>query len=73
MFYTPNMTLAFLLRRVTTALITLVLASIMVFVAMLFVPGDPVQLILGLNYDPAQYAVLQKQMGLDKPPLERFI
>ncbi len=67
------MTLGFLLRRVLTALITLLLASVMVFFAMLLVPGDPVQLILGLNYDPNQYAVLQQQLGLDKPPLERFI
>ncbi|MEY4532161.1 MAG: hypothetical protein RLZZ156_2884 [Deinococcota bacterium] len=67
------MTLGFLLRRVLTALMTLLLASVMVFFAMLLVPGDPVQLILGLNYDPNQYAVLQKQLGLDKPPLERFL
>ncbi len=66
------MTLAFLLRRVLTAFITVFLASSMVFVALLAVPGDPVQLILGLNYDPNQYAVLQKQLGLDHPPLERF-
>ena len=67
------MTLGFLLRRILTALITLLLASVLVFFAMLLVPGDPVQLILGLNYDPNQYAVLQQQLGLDKPPLERFI
>jgi peptide/nickel transport system permease protein len=66
-------TLGFLLRRVLTALMTLLLASVMVFFAMLLVPGDPVQLILGLNYDPNQYAVLQQQLGLDKPPLERFL
>jgi peptide/nickel transport system permease protein len=56
-----------------TALITVFLASALVFVALQAVPGDPVQLIIGLNNDPAQYAVLQKQLGLDKPPLERFV
>jgi peptide/nickel transport system permease protein len=55
-----------------TALITVFLASALVFVALQAVPGDPVQLIIGLNNDPAQYAVLQKQLGLDKAPLERF-
>lgn len=44
----------------------------MVFSALLIVPGDPVQLIIGLNNDPEQYRVLSKQLGLDKPPLERF-
>ena len=66
------MTLAFLVRRVLTAFLTLLLASVLVFAALLAVPGDPVQLILGLNYDPVQYSLIQKQLGLDKPPLERF-
>jgi peptide/nickel transport system permease protein len=64
--------LEFLLRRLLTALITVFLASAVVFVALLAVPGDPVQLIIGLNNDPAQYASIQKQLGLDKAPLERF-
>jgi peptide/nickel transport system permease protein len=63
---------SFLIRRIATALLTLALASVMVFSALLIVPGDPVQLILGLNSDPVQYAVLQKQLGLDRPPLERY-
>ncbi len=45
----------------------------MVFSALLIVPGDPVQLIIGLNNDPVQYKVLSQQLGLDKPPLKRFI
>jgi peptide/nickel transport system permease protein len=65
--------LGFLLRRFFTALITVFLASAVVFVALLAVPGDPVQLIIGLNNDPAQYASIQKQLGLDKAPLERFL
>ena len=51
------MTLNFLIRRVLTALLTLVLSSALVFSALLIVPGDPVQLILGLNYEPTQYAM----------------
>jgi peptide/nickel transport system permease protein len=66
------MTVSFLVRRILTAFITLFLAAIMVFSALLIVPGDPVQLIIGLNNDPEQYRVLSAQLGLDKPPLERF-
>jgi peptide/nickel transport system permease protein len=62
----------FLIRRILTAFITLFLAAIMVFAALLIVPGDPVQMIIGLNNDPEQYRVLAAQLGLDKPPLERF-
>jgi peptide/nickel transport system permease protein len=67
------MTTGFLLKRLGTALLTLLLASIMVFGALLVVPGDPVQLILGLNYDPDQYQAIAKQLGLDRPPLERYL
>jgi peptide/nickel transport system permease protein len=66
-------TLNFLIRRVLTALLTLALSSALVFSALLIVPGDPVQLILGLNYEPGQYALLKTQLGLDKAPLERFV
>jgi peptide/nickel transport system permease protein len=62
-----------LLRRITTAFFTLILASMMVFGALLVVPGDPVQLILGLNYNPEQYKVLEQQLGLDKPAPERYL
>jgi peptide/nickel transport system permease protein len=64
---------SFVIRRVLTALLTLLLSSALTFAALLIVPGDPVQLILGLNYEPAQYAEVQRQLGLDKPPLERFV
>ena len=66
------MTVTFLVRRILTALITLFLAAVMVFSALLIVPGDPVQLIIGLNNDPEQHRVLSEQLGLDKPPLMRF-
>jgi peptide/nickel transport system permease protein len=66
------MPLAFIIRRVVTALITLFLASVMVFGALLVVPGDPVQLLLGLDYNEDQYKAVQKQLGLDKPPLEQY-
>ena len=66
------MPLAFIIRRVVTALITLFLASVMVFGALLVVPGDPVQLLLGLDYNQDQYEAVQKQLGLDKPLLERY-
>jgi peptide/nickel transport system permease protein len=68
----PHMPVTFIIRRFATALITLFLASVMVFGALLVIPGDPVQLLLGLNYDPGTYKVLQQKMGLDKPPLERY-
>ena len=64
--------IAFVLRRAATALLTLLLASVMVFGALLVVPGDPVQLILGFQTDPELYAATERRLGLDRPPLERY-
>ena len=67
------MPVTFLVRRIATAFITLFLASVMVFGALLVVPGDPVQQILGLENNRDLYLAMQKQLGLDKPPLERYL
>lgn len=62
----------FLLRRLLLAVLTLWLASTLVFVVLLFIPGDPVATILGMDADPVVREVLRQKMGLDKPPLVRY-
>lgn len=62
----------FLLRRVTSLLVTLVLASIVVFAMMEIVPGDPAQLMLGLNATEDALQSLREQMGLDQPLPTRY-
>ncbi len=62
----------FLLRRVLLALATLWLASSLVFAALLLLPGDPVQAILGLEASPAAREALERALGLDRPPWERY-
>ncbi|TFU15327.1 ABC transporter permease [Thermus tengchongensis] len=63
----------FLLRRLFLALATLWLASSLVFAALLLLPGDPVQAILGLEASPAAREALERALGLDKPPWERYV
>ena len=63
---------SFLLRRVLLALATLWLASSLVFAFLLLLPGDPVQAILGLEASPAARQALERTLGLDKPPWERY-
>ena len=47
--------------------------SVIVFVMILATPGDPVQLMLGdQRVSAEQVAALRHDMGLDRPPLERF-
>lgn len=64
--------LSFLLRRLLATLITIFLASLLVFCALLAIPGDPAAIILGINANPEALAALQEQLGLDKPPATRF-
>jgi peptide/nickel transport system permease protein len=57
----------FLLRRVTSLLLTLLAASIVVFLVLSVLPGDPASLILGISARPDTLAALRHQMGLDRP------
>jgi peptide/nickel transport system permease protein len=57
----------FLLRKVGAALIVLVLASMLVFVGIRAIPGDPAIALGAENRDPAVLAAIRHKYGLDKP------
>jgi len=57
----------FLLRKVGAALIVLVLASMLVFVGVRAIPGDPALALGGENRDPAVLEAVRHKYGLDKP------
>ncbi len=63
---------AFLLQRLLAAAGTLWLATALVFGAMLLVPGDPAQTILGLDASPEALQALRGELGLDRPPVVRY-
>ncbi len=54
-------------RRVAVALLTLLAASVVVFLALAWLPGDPAAILLGLNAEPGQIAALRERMGLGRP------
>jgi peptide/nickel transport system permease protein len=61
----------YLLRRLPSLLLTLLLISLVTFVVVQVVPGDPAQLILGTEAPPEALADLRAQLGLDRPlPLQ---
>jgi peptide/nickel transport system permease protein len=64
---------AFLTRRLLVALLTLLLASFVVFAVLEVLPGDPARLMLGMNASPEALAALREQMGLDQPLLTRYL
>lgn len=63
---------AYVVRRSLTALVSLVLASVLVFAALLAIPGDPAEVLLGMDANPTTLEAVRRQLGLDVPPLQRF-
>lgn len=49
------------------------LAAALVFGALLAIPGDPAVAILGINASPEALAALRAQLGLNEPPVQRFL
>ncbi len=62
----------FLLRRVLTLLATLIVASVVVFVVLEIIPGDPAAVMLGINAQADTLAALRAEMGLDLPAATRY-
>ena len=63
----------FLLKRFLTFVATLFGASLVVFLVLEILPGDPAQLMLGLDAQPDTLAALRTKLGLDRPPTERYL
>ena len=56
----------YLLKKLITLLILLFLVSIAVFSVLFVLPGDPAQIILGINATPETLTNLRAELGLDK-------
>lgn len=60
-------------QRVGAALVVLVVVSIMTFVVLRVLPGNPATLVLGLEATPERVAALSEAMGLDDPLPEQYL
>jgi peptide/nickel transport system permease protein len=63
----------FLLQRLAAFAVTLLVASLVVFLVMEVLPGDPAAVMLGVNARPDTLAALRQQMGLDQPAALRYL
>lgn len=63
---------SFVLRRLTAFLATLLATSLVVFLVLEVLPGDPALLMLGMDAQPDAVASLRAKLGLDRPPVERY-
>ncbi|MFN8926362.1 MAG: ABC transporter permease, partial [Rhodospirillales bacterium] len=59
--------IGFLARRLVSVLVTLALASVVVFTVLEVLPGDPAQMALGTEAREDTLAALRREMGLDRP------
>ncbi|MFH1932497.1 MAG: ABC transporter permease [Pseudomonadota bacterium] len=56
----------YLIKKLITLIILLFLVSITVYSVLFVLPGDPAQIILGINATPETLANLRAELGLDK-------
>ena len=62
----------YILGRLTSLVISLLVASAVIFAVIEVIPGDPAAFMLGVNARPDTIAALRAEMGLDQPVLVRY-
>lgn len=68
-----HMGAAYLLARLASHAGTLFAATIVIFIVLQVLPGDPAAYMMGMNASPESVAALREQMGLDAPALQRYL
>ncbi|MCQ2525302.1 MAG: ABC transporter permease [Lachnospiraceae bacterium] len=63
----------YFIKKIVTLIITLLLVSILAFLAFQIIPGDVVHSILGTEATPEREEALREELGLDRPPVERYL
>lgn len=63
----------FLLKRLLSLALSLIVASIVIFLVLQIVPGDPASYMLGMNAQPDTVAALREQLGLNQPVFWRYL
>lgn len=61
------------LKRLISSLIVLVGVTLLIFIMLRVVPGDPVSILLGEHYNQETIDRLTRAMDLDKPMLQQFV
>ena len=59
--------IAYVVRRLIGLVVSLFVVSLLVFLAMRVLPGDPAQVMLGMEAEPETLARLRQDLGLDRP------
>ncbi len=62
----------FLIRRLLGLIVALAVASVVIFLCLEVVPGDPAAYMLGVNARPDTLAALRAELGLDGSAVQRY-
>ncbi|MCG8361280.1 MAG: ABC transporter permease [Kiloniellales bacterium] len=62
----------FIAKRLVALVLTLLVASLVVFLVLEVLPGDPAAIMLGVNAREDTLAALRAELGLDRPAWERY-
>jgi peptide/nickel transport system permease protein len=65
--------LRYALIRLVSLTASLVVASMVIFIALEVVPGDPAAYMLGMNASPETVAALRAELGLDQTGVARYL
>ncbi|MDX2484692.1 MAG: ABC transporter permease [Pseudodonghicola sp.] len=65
--------LRYSLKRLISLVLSLAVASLVIFAVIEVAPGDPATFMLGLNAQPDTVAALRTELGLDLPTAERYL
>ena len=60
-------------RRLTALMVTLLVASLLIFLLLEILPGDPAAVILGVGAQEDTLRALRAELGLDLPAPERYL
>lgn len=61
------------LKRLASLLISLAVASVIIFFVIEVAPGDPARFMLGISAQPDTVAALRAELGLDVPRTQRYL
>lgn len=63
----------YFIKKITGLIITLLIVSILAFLAFEIIPGDPARAILGTEATESKVQALREEMGLNRPLPERYV
>ncbi|MEY8839676.1 ABC transporter permease, partial [Cribrihabitans sp. XS_ASV171] len=64
--------LRYSLKRLLSLIISLAVASVVIFAVIEVAPGDPASFMLGVNAQEDTLAALRTELGLDVPKVQRY-